>query len=69
MIMAQKKWHQIMALALSFPSTIFLTAWAMKELTERGVISKLVGVVVFLAILCNTLFLMVYYAYKNKSQS
>lgn len=67
--MAQRKWHHIMGLALSFPSTIFLSAWGIKELTEREVISKTIGVVVFLAILCNTLFLMVYYAYKNKSQS
>lgn len=61
-----KKWIQIMGLAMSLPSTIFIAAWGAFQLVKLGIITKLVAVLLFLAIVGNILFLMVYYAYKRK---
>ena len=61
-----KKWIQIMGLAMSLPSTIFIAAWGAFQLVKLGIISKVVAVLLFLAIVGNILFLMVYYAYKRK---
>lgn len=62
-----KKWIQIMGLAMSLPSTIFIAAWGAFQLVKLGLISKVVAVLIFLAIVGNILFLMVYYAYKRKN--
>lgn len=62
-----KKWIQIMGLAMSLPSTIFIAAWGAFQLVKLGIISKAVAVLIFLAIVGNILFLMVYYAYKRKN--
>ncbi|AUN96523.1 hypothetical protein DOM21_19220 [Bacteriovorax stolpii] len=62
-----KKWIQIMGLAMSLPSTIFIAAWGAFQLVKLGIISKVVAVLIFLAIVGNILFLMVYYAYKRKN--
>lgn len=62
-----KKWIQIMGLAMSLPSTIFIAAWGAFQLVKLGIISKVAAVLIFLAIVGNILFLMVYYAYKRKN--
>ncbi|PIK14339.1 hypothetical protein [Halobacteriovorax sp. JY17] len=67
--MLDKKWVQVTGLALSFPSTILVSAWAMKILVEKDYLSKTAGVLIFLAIIFNTIYLMVYYAFKNKNKS
>lgn len=67
--MLDKKWVQITGLALSFPSTILVSAYGMKILVENEYISKTTGVLIFLAIIFNTIYLMVYYAFKNKNKS
>jgi purine-cytosine permease-like protein len=64
--MFDRKWVKIMGLAMSLPSTIFVMAWGSMELVKLGYISKLIGVLIFLGVVCNILFLMVYYAYKRK---
>ncbi len=56
-----------MGLAMSLPSTIFIAAWGAFQLVKLGIISKVVAVLIFLAIVGNILFLMVYYAYKRKN--
>ncbi len=63
----KQRWIKITALAMSFPSTIFIAAYASMELTKRGHLSQLQGILLFLGIILNTLFLMVYYAYKKKN--
>ena len=63
----KRKWLQIMGLAMSLPSTIFIVAWGAFHLVKIGLISKLVAVLIFLAVVGNILFLMVYYAYKRKN--
>ena len=67
--MLDKKWVQVTGLALSFPSTILVSAWVMKTLVEKDYLSKTSGVLIFLAIIFNTIYLMVYYAFKNKNKS
>jgi glucan phosphoethanolaminetransferase (alkaline phosphatase superfamily) len=65
--MKNKKWLQIMGLAMSLPSTIFLVAWGAFQLVKLGLITKVVAIFIFLAAVGSILFLMVYYAYKRKN--
>lgn len=65
--MKNKKWLQIMALAMSLPSTIFVTVWGAMHLAKIGVLTQTQAVLLFLAIIGGLLFLMVYYAYKRKN--
>ncbi|WP_372655239.1 hypothetical protein [Halobacteriovorax sp.] len=67
--MLDKKWVQITGLALSFPSTILVSAYGMKLLVDKEYLGKTTGVLIFLAIIFNTIYLMVYYAFKNKNKS
>lgn len=62
-----RKWLQIMGIAVSFPSTIFITAWGSMQLAKMNILSQTQAVFLFLSIICGMLFLMVYYAYKRKS--
>lgn len=64
--MYDKKWVKPLALALSLPGTIFGAALILMKLAQAEVISKLVAIIIFLLIVGNTLFLLVYYGYKNK---
>jgi hypothetical protein len=61
-----RKWVKTLGLALSFPSTIFGAAASLFWAVGQGYISKLVAILVFLLVIGNILFLMVYYAFKNK---
>lgn len=56
-----------MALAMSLPSTIFIAVWGAMQLEKLGILTKTQAVLLFLAIIGNLLFLMVYYAYKRKN--
>ena len=60
-----KKWAKIVGLALSFPSTIFVGAYLSHVLYKNGLLSKPIAMILFLIIICNTLFLIVYYALRN----
>jgi len=62
-----KKWLHIMGLALSLPSTIFAMAYGSMLLYEHGILTKMQSVFLFLAVIFNSLFMMVYYAYKKKN--
>jgi hypothetical protein len=62
-----RKWLQILGIALSFPSTIFITAWGTMQLTKLHILTQAQGVFLFLGIIGGMLFLMVYYAYKRKN--
>lgn len=65
--MFDRKWIRIMGLAMSLPSTIFVMAWGTMELHKRGYLTQTQAVLLFLAVVCNILFMMVYYAYKKKN--
>jgi hypothetical protein len=64
-----KKIMKSLGLALSLPSTIIFMAFLMKELVDSGVLSKTWGIILFLAVILNTLFMMVYYAFRKKDKS
>jgi hypothetical protein len=64
--MFDKKWIKIMGMAMSLPSTIFVMAYISMELKKAGYLSQTQAVLLFLAVVCNLLFMMVYYAYKKK---
>ncbi|MFA6237218.1 MAG: hypothetical protein WC635_07820 [Bacteriovorax sp.] len=65
--MKNKKWMQIMALAISLPSLIFVAVWGSMQLAKMHILTETQAVFLFLAIIGNTLFMMVYYAYKRKN--
>jgi hypothetical protein len=55
-----------MGLAMSLPSTIFISIWGSMQLAKMHIISETVAIILFLVIIGNILFLMVYYANKRK---
>ena len=65
--MKNKKWLQIMGIAMSLPSAIFGSVWGAMHLAEIGVLTQTQAVLSFLAIIGGLLFLMVFYAYNRKS--
>jgi len=64
-----QKWLKVLGIAMSLPSTIFVTAYGSFKLSELGYLSKVQAVLLFLAIVCNMLFMMVYYALNKKNKS
>jgi hypothetical protein len=56
-----------MGLAMSLPSIIFVAVWGSMQLAKMHIISQTQAVFLFLAIIGNMLFMMVYYAYKRKN--
>jgi hypothetical protein len=65
--MKNKKWLQIMGLAMSLPSLIFVAVWGSMQLAKMQILTQTQAVLLFLAIIGNMLFMMVYYAYKRKN--
>lgn len=64
-----RKSAKLLGLALSLPSTILFMAYGTHKLVEMGIFSKIVGILIFLAIVVNIIITMVYYAYKKKNKS
>jgi hypothetical protein len=64
---ASANWLKIMALGLSLPGTIFFMAWGTMKIVEMGYISKPVGFGIFLAVVVNSLGMIVYYALNKKN--
>lgn len=62
-----RKWLQIMGLAVSFPSTILATAWGALHLVDLHILTQAQAIFIIIGIICGMLFLMVYYASKRKS--
>ncbi|GEM_PF-4713075 len=66
MILLDKKLIKSVSLALSLPSSIFVLAYILKTLVEDKIISSLTAVIILVLFIANTLFMMVWYANKNK---
>ena len=60
-------WLNVMGLALSLPSLIFFLGWLMKYTVDEGYVSKPVGLILFLAVIFNTFYLIVRYAANKKN--
>ncbi len=65
--MFNRKWLQIMGIAMSLPSTIFVTVWGAMQLKKMHILTQTQAVLLFLSIIGGMLFLMVYYAYSRKN--
>ena len=65
--MSKHKWLQIMGIAISLPSAIFLSVWGAMQLAKLHILTQTQAVLLFLSIIGGMLFLMVYYAYKRKN--
>lgn len=65
-MMPNRKWLQIMGIAMSLPSTIFVAVWGSMQLTKMHILTQTQAVLLFLSIIGGMLFLMVYYAYRRK---
>lgn len=61
------KWAKPLALALSLPSTIFAAAYGCMKLVQLEYLPQWAGVTLFIAIVGQALFLMVYYGFKNRN--
>ena len=64
----EKKWFKIVSLALSLPTTIFVSAWLCRLLVIEKVLERWAGALLFVALVCNTIFLIVFYAIKNRTK-
>ena len=63
------KWAKLLALALSLPSSIFVSSYILMKIVEKEYLSKKVAILIFLAIIGNTLLSMVIYAIKNNKKN
>ena len=64
--MIDKKWVKVVGIAMGLPSTIFIAGWGTMQLVKMNILSKPLAVSLFLAIIGNSIFMMVYHAYKTK---
>lgn len=63
----ERKWMPIVSLALGLPSTILVSAVGLWQLVEEKIISENTAMFLFLALIAQMIFMMVYYANKRKS--
>jgi hypothetical protein len=63
-----KKWIQIIGMALSFPSIILIMALGTMELIKSGVVSRGVGWSIYILVIFNFIFLMVRFAFIKKKK-
>ncbi len=66
MKLIEPKYIKIIALAVSLPSSIFALGWYLLSLAQQGVISSLTALALIILYVANTIFLIAYYASKNK---
>jgi len=55
----EKKWLQVLGLAISFPSAILVTAYGFQILVEEKILSPLVGWGLFVFILLGFIFVLI----------
>jgi hypothetical protein len=63
----KNSWLKIMGLSLSLPGLIFFCGWFMHYATSNGYVSKPVGLILFLAVIFNTFYLIIRYAINKKN--
>lgn len=64
-----KNWMAALGIGLSLPSTIFAIAWGSMKLVELGYISRFWGITLFLLVISNSLFLLVWNGINKKDRS
>ncbi len=63
-----KAWWKVLALAMGLPSMIVGVFFGLYVLVQKGVISWIVLLIIMLAVIFNTLFLMVRYGMVGKNK-
>lgn len=66
--MFEKKWIHVLSLALSLPSTILVMAWFSKFLVDNEILTWGWSISLFVLVIANSIFLMVYYAFRVKNK-
>jgi len=66
MIKFEKKYLQILGLAISFPSFILALAWGTHQIIKAGVLSPAVGWSIFFIAIANFIFLLIKFAFQKK---
>ncbi len=61
-----RKWYQVLALAISFPSSILITAYGFHLLIEAKILSPLVGWGLFVFILLGFIIVLIKDAFNPK---
>ena len=64
-----KKWIRVLALALCLPSTILAMGYLVHKIVKNQFMDPFWAMILFLAVIGNILFLMVWYAYCVKDKS
>ena len=66
---APKNWIAALGIGLSLPSTILAVAWGSMKLVELGYLSRFWGITLFLMVISNSLFLLVWNGINKKDRS
>jgi len=66
MIKFEKKYLQILGLAISFPSFILALAWGTHELIKAEVVSATLGWSLFFLVMANFIFILIKFAFQKK---
>ncbi len=64
--MRERRLLRVLALGLALPSTVFAAAWGFMTLAKLGLISRGLGIALFLAVIFSLLAAMVYNACRKK---
>lgn len=64
----EAKWIKLIALATSLPSSILFLAYLSYRLVQENIVSAWLGYGLFFFVVADLIFLIVYYAYKNKGK-
>ncbi|MCY4524136.1 MAG: hypothetical protein OXB84_05300 [Halobacteriovoraceae bacterium] len=64
-----KKWIKVLSLALCLPSTIFAMGFFFHKMVENQFMPPLLAIIIFLLVIGNILFFMVWYARSVKNKS
>ena len=60
------RWARILGIGMSIPSTIFVMAWGTHEAIEAGLVSKPIGWLLFMLVIAQSFYLLIYTVMKKK---
>lgn len=60
------RWARILGIGMSIPSTIFVVAWGTHEAIQAGYVSKPVGWGLFMLVIAQSFFMLIYNVMNKK---